>query len=127
MPELKLETRAWDDNSYAITFNTKTPVLWLWVSLKGIESRCDDNFICIEPDRPMRIRVIPAKRLKLEEFREVLQVRSLWDTWQEPAVTPEAAPAAPNRVALLAQRMAAIEAAAKKSGKKRDVRKNSVR
>jgi beta-mannosidase len=117
-PNLKVEIRAWDDNSYAVTLSSKVPVLWLWASLKGIEAKFDDNFICLEPARPMRIRVTPAARMKLDDFREALVLRSVWDTYQDPcgdAPVPAALPL--NRVALLARRVAAEQEATRKSSK----------
>lgn len=82
-PRMKAEIRIWDDNSYAIIFTPQNTVLWAWVSLEGMEARYDENFICLEPGRPMRIRVIPHKRLKPLEFRQLLRIGSLHDTWQE--------------------------------------------
>lgn len=82
-PRMKAEIRIWDDNSYAITFTPQNTVLWAWVSLDGMEARYDENFICLEPGRPMRIRVTPSKRLKPLEFRQLLRIGSLRDTWQE--------------------------------------------
>lgn len=126
-PNPKIEIRAWDDNSYAVTLIAKAPILWLWVTLKNLEVKCDDNFICLEPDRPMRIRVTPAVRIKMAEFREALELHSIWDTYQEcdgTLVEPEPPPV--NRVALLAQRVAAQQAAVKKSARK-VARKSKVR
>jgi|688.fasta_scaffold93636_2 beta-mannosidase len=117
-PNLKVEIRAWDDNSYAVTLSSKVPVLWLWASLTGIEAKYDDNFICLEPARPMRIRVTPVARMKLDDFREALVLRSVWDTYQDPCTAaPAPAPAPLNRVALLARRVAAEQEAKKKVGK----------
>jgi beta-mannosidase len=127
-PNLKVEIRAWDDNSYAVTLTSKAPVLWLWASLRGIEAKYDDNFICLEPARPMRIRVTPATRMKPDDFREALVLRSVWDTYQEScgdAPAPAPVPAPPNRVALLARRVAAEQEAKKKAGK--TVRKRNTR
>jgi len=123
-PAYKMELRAWDDNSYAITFTAKVPVLWLWVSLKNMEAKFDDNFICLEPDRPMRIRITPAQRMKLEEFREAVQIRSLWHTYREPGAVPPPPPKpTDSRSTMLAKRVAVIEAAAKKTAKKATPRK----
>jgi len=82
-PRMKAEVRTWDDNSYAITFTPQNTVLWAWVSLEGMDARYDENFICLEPGRPTRIRVTPSKRLKPLEFRQLLRIGSLRDTWQE--------------------------------------------
>ncbi len=119
-PAPRIEIRAWDDNSYAVTLTAKAPILWLWISLKNLEAKCDDNFICLEPDRPMRIRVTPAVRMKMDAFREALDIRSIWDTYQEPdgVRPPEPPPPPVNRVALLAKRVAERQDARKKSVRK---------
>lgn len=126
-PAPKMEIRAWDDNSYAVTLTAKAPILWLWVTLKDLEAKCDDNFICLEPDRPMRIRVTPAVRMKMDAFREALEIRSIWDTYQEPdgVCVVEPPPPPVNRVAVLARRVAERQEA-KKSAKK-TVRKRKTR
>ena len=51
--------------------------------LEGLEARYDDNFFCLEPEKPFRVRVTPAARLKLDQFRQVIRIGSLRDTWQE--------------------------------------------
>ena len=93
-PRIRMDIRPWDDNSYAVTLTARHPALWVWLSLEGLEAKYDDNFICIEPERPVRIRVTPATRMKLEAFRQALQVSSIYDTYQEhcPAASPVALP-----------------------------------
>jgi beta-mannosidase len=90
-PRIKLEIRPWDDNSYAVTLTARHPAFWVWLSLDGMEAKYDDNFFCLEPGRPTRIRVTPVTRLKQDVFRHVLRVQSIRDTYQEPA-RPHAAP-----------------------------------
>jgi beta-mannosidase len=80
--KMRVEVRPWDDNSYAVTLTSKTPALWLWLTLAGMDAKYDDNFICLEPNRPVRIRVTPATRLKLDAFRQALRIASIWDTYQ---------------------------------------------
>ena len=82
-PRIRIEIRPWDDNSYAVTLTAKHPALWTWLTLDGLDAKYDDNFICIEPERPVRVRVTPAARMKLEPFRQALCVRSIRDTYQE--------------------------------------------
>jgi hypothetical protein len=48
-----------------------------------MDARYDDNFFCLEPNRPMRLRVTPSRRLKPEQFHQMLRIGSLRDTWQE--------------------------------------------
>ncbi|MCL2103792.1 MAG: hypothetical protein FWH21_01840 [Kiritimatiellaeota bacterium] len=82
-PKMRAEIRAWDDNSYAVTLTSQQVAMWVWLSLEGMDARYDDNFFCIEPSRPMRIRITPTRRLKPEQFHQMLRIGSLRDTWQE--------------------------------------------
>jgi len=82
-PKMRVEVRAWDDNSYAVTLTSQQVVMWLWLSLEGMDARYDDNFFCLEPNRPTRIRITPTRRLKPEQFYQMLRIGSLRDTWQE--------------------------------------------
>ena len=99
-PRMRVEIRPWDDNSYAVTLTAKHPALWVWLTLDGQDAKYDDNFICLEPERPVRIRVTPAARVKIDAFRQMLCVSSIRDTYQEQAVAtpPAAMAAAPGRV-----------------------------
>jgi len=82
-PKMRVEIRAWDDNSYAVTLTSQQVAMWVWLSLDGMDARYDDNFFCLEPNRPMRIRITPTRRLKPEQFYQMLRIGSLRDTWQE--------------------------------------------
>ncbi len=82
-PRMRAEIRNWDDNSFAVTLTSHHPAMWVWLSLEGLEARYDDNFFCLEPEKPFRVRVTPAARLKLDQFRQVIRIGSLRDTWQE--------------------------------------------
>lgn len=96
-PRIRAEIRNWDDNSFAVTLTSHHPALWVWVSLDGMRARCDDNFVCLEPDKPLRIRVTPAVRLKLDQFRGLIRIRTLRDTWQEKRSMGNVMPAAARR------------------------------
>ncbi len=82
-PRIKVETRPWDDNSYAVTLTARNPALWVWLSLDGHDAKYEDNFFCLEPGRPVRVRVTPVNRLKPDQFRQVLRIQSIRDTYQE--------------------------------------------
>jgi len=82
-PKMRAEIRAWDDNSYAVTLTSQQTAMWVWLSLEGMDARYDDNFFCLEPNRPLRIRITPTRRLKAEQFHQMLRIGSLRDTWQE--------------------------------------------
>jgi beta-mannosidase len=82
-PRLRAEIRNWDDNSFAVTLTSHHPAMWVWLSLDGMDARYDDNFFCIEPDKPFRVRITPSTRIKLDQFRQIIRIGSLRDTWQE--------------------------------------------
>ncbi|MDR2849285.1 MAG: hypothetical protein LBW77_01905 [Verrucomicrobiota bacterium] len=82
-PRMKAEIRTWDDNSFAVVLTSRHPALWVWISLDGLDARYDDNFFCLEPERPIRVRITPSTRLKLDQFRQRIRIGSLRDTWQD--------------------------------------------
>lgn len=82
-PRMRAEIRNWDDNSFAVTLTSSRPALWVWVTLEGMDARYDDNFFCLEPEKPFRIRITPSTRIKLDQFRQIIRIGSLRDTWQE--------------------------------------------
>ena len=95
-----------------MTLTARHPALWVWLSLEGPDAKCDDNFICLEPERPVRIRVTPAARMKLDAFRQALRVSSIHDTYQEhcpaeksPAASPAAVPISTAARVLAARRL----------------------
>ena len=82
-PRMRAEIRNWDDNSFAVTLTSHRPALWVWITLEGMDARYDENFFCLEPEKPLRIRITPATRIKLDQFRQIIRIGSLRDTWQE--------------------------------------------
>jgi len=86
-PKIKVDVKAWDENSFCVTLFSKAPVLWVWLTLKNEDAHFDDNFICLEPGVPARICVAPTKRMTLSAFKSALQTMSVWDTYQENLTT----------------------------------------
>jgi beta-mannosidase len=82
-PRMRADIRVWDDNSYAVTLTSPFTVMWVWLSLEGMDARYDDNYFCLEPGKPTRIRVTPSRRIKPEQFNQLIRIGSLRDTWQE--------------------------------------------
>jgi len=82
-PRMRAEIRTWDDNSFAVTLTSHRPALWVWLTLDGMDARFDDNFFCMEPEKACRVWVTPATRMKLDQFRQIIRIGSLRDTWQE--------------------------------------------
>jgi len=96
-PRMRAEIRNWDDNSFAVTLTSHHPALWVWISLEGMDARYDDNFFCLEPEKPYRVRITPATRIKLDQFRQIIRIGSLRDTWQEKRNVRSMAAPAPKK------------------------------
>ncbi|MCL1887657.1 MAG: glycoside hydrolase family 2 protein [Kiritimatiellaeota bacterium] len=82
-PKIKVDVKAWDENSFSVTLSSKAPVLWVWLALKGADAQFDDNFTCLEPNVPLRLRATPKKRMTPAAFKAALDITTLWDTYQE--------------------------------------------
>ena len=80
---MRAEMRTWDDNSFAVTLTSHHPAMWVWISLEGMDARYDDNFFCLEPEKPFRVRITPSTRIKLDQLRQIIRIGSLRDTWQD--------------------------------------------
>ena len=96
-PRMRAEIRNWDDNSFAVTLTSHRPALWVWITLEGMDARYDENFFCLEPEKPLRIRITPATRIKLDQFRQIIRIGSLRDTWQEKRNLMQMMAAAPKK------------------------------
>ncbi len=66
---------------FRVRLQTRRPVLWAWLSLRGYDAVCSDNFVHLRPGESVTIEVTPEKPLALESFRESLEVQSLVDTY----------------------------------------------
>lgn len=81
-PRLRVEIRMQDNGNFTLTVSSRAPAFWVWLAIDGSRAQYDNNFFCLEPERPLRLRVMPSERLKLAEVRERLRISSLRDTWQ---------------------------------------------
>jgi beta-mannosidase len=52
-----------------ITLTVKTPALWAWLELDGIDARLSDNFFHIIPGKPVRVAVSTEKDVSLSEIK----------------------------------------------------------
>jgi beta-mannosidase len=78
-PGIQVEIRPWDDHCYAVTLTAERPAFWSWIELRDCHAKYDDNFVHLSPHLPMRIRVTPMRNMRIDEFREALRVRSMWN------------------------------------------------
>jgi len=82
-PRMRAEIRKFDENSYVVTLTSQTPAMWAWVTLDGLDAVYSDNFFCMEPAKPISVKITPKTRIKLDEFRQCFRIGSLRDTCQE--------------------------------------------
>jgi len=68
-------------DSYVVTLKTRQPALWTWLSLEDTDARYSDNFIHLRAERSQQITVTPDTPLAPTDFRKLLHVRSLANTW----------------------------------------------
>ena len=80
---MRAEIRKHDENSYVVTLTSQTPAMWAWVSLEAMDAVYSDNFFCMEPAKPFSVKIIPKRRINLDEFRQSFRIGSLRDTWME--------------------------------------------
>jgi beta-mannosidase len=80
---MRAEIRRHDENSYFVTLTSQTPAMWAWVTLDGMDAVYSDNFFCMEPAKPISVKIIPRQRIKLDEFRQSFRIGSLRDLWTE--------------------------------------------
>lgn len=82
-PGITFDVHKWDEQCYAVTLNTVRPAMWCWLELPICQARFDDNYICLAPGQPMRIRVTPTRHFKQDDFVKGLVVHSLYDTYEQ--------------------------------------------
>jgi len=82
-PRMRAEIRKLDESSYAVILISKTPAMWAWVTLEGMDAVYSDNFFCMEPAKPFSVKITPKTRIKLDQFRQCFRIGSLRDTCQE--------------------------------------------
>jgi len=82
-PRISAAVRPAGDGAFAVTLKSRTPALWAWVEIEGIEARYSDNFVHLPAGRPVAIIVTPARKTAPAAFRRALCVRSLVDTYAE--------------------------------------------
>ena len=79
-PRIHIEIRAWNETNFQITLTSVYPAFWVWIMIQGEEFWIEDNFFCLEPAKPVRIRVTTTNHMRLDQFRQKLCIASLRDT-----------------------------------------------
>jgi beta-mannosidase len=81
-PLIKVKVRRIKSGIFEVELSSKMPALWAWLELDGIEGQFDNNFICLEPGRKARILATARDAKSVSEFKAVLKISSLYDTYQ---------------------------------------------
>ena len=68
-----------------MTLHAAHPALYAWLELDGADERFSDNFVHISPARPVTITVRPAAPMTKDALERALKIRSLYDTYKQPA------------------------------------------
>ena len=84
-PAIAAEIAEKTPREFAVTLHAAHPALYAWLELDGADARFSDNFTHIGPARPVTITVRPAAPMTKEALRRALKVRSLYDTYKQPA------------------------------------------
>jgi len=66
-------------DGYRVSLSAEHPALWTWVDLADADYSA--NFLHLQPGQTESIFVKPARRMSLQEVRNALCVRSLFDTY----------------------------------------------
>lgn len=88
---------------FRVTLASSQPALWVWVELAGLDSTLSDNFVNLLPGKPVSIDIVPAQKTSWVEARNLLRVRSLYDTYLPGTeVSPTVKPDGHGRLVLTA-------------------------
>jgi len=80
-PQISFNVRATENCGFLVTVESQKPALWVWLEIVGMHLKCSDNFINLEPGKPVQITVSPSKPMKIGQFVRKLKVRSLFNTY----------------------------------------------
>ncbi len=84
-PGITADFRQWDEHCFAVTLHAARPALWCWLDFPPCPTKFDENFVCLAPGQPTRIRATPLDHCKLADFRKGLRIHSLYDTYASQA------------------------------------------
>jgi beta-mannosidase len=80
-PDIKAAVGGEKEGVATVTLTAKTPALWVWLELKGIDARFSDNFFHMLPGKPVTVAIETSKAVSLTKISKSLCVRSLIDTY----------------------------------------------
>ncbi len=81
-PGIEVKVTESKGDGFEVTLTAERPALWAWLQLKRTDAQFEDNFVCLEPGREIRIQVAPVKPMTLKAFSGQLTVSSIRDTYR---------------------------------------------
>lgn len=77
-PKLAVRTSG-GEQRYDVVIETDVPALWVWANVKDTNASYSDNFVNLRNGRAAEIRVTLDKPMTPFDFRQKLEVRSVYD------------------------------------------------
>ncbi len=81
-PALSAKITEKGSGEFAITLHAAHPALWTWLEIEGVDAWFSDNFVHVDPARPVTIIVRPALPMTKDAVQRALKIRSLYDTYK---------------------------------------------
>jgi len=81
-PKLSVRSSGGEQH-YDVVIETDVPALWVWANVKDIDAEYSDNFIDLRQGRAARIQITLDKPMTPFDFRNQLEVRSVYDVAPE--------------------------------------------
>lgn len=82
-PEISVEILSQIEEGIHVQLTAANPALWTWLQVKDASVRFTDNFFHLVPGKPQRVVILPEEEITADEVVEMLQVKSLVDTYKE--------------------------------------------
>ncbi len=80
-PDIEHDIKQINKNEYIVSISSKSPALWCWLELTETKTNMSDNFFHIRPDKKYKVTVSLDKSISIDEFKNKLIVRSLYNTY----------------------------------------------
>lgn len=71
------------ENHYRVVIETDVPALWVWSDVQNTDATYSDNFVDLRRNRSAEIEIVLDKPMTPFEFRNKLQIRSVYDVAPE--------------------------------------------
>ena len=72
-----------NSNTFSIKLKSDKPALCVWLELKDTDAKLSDNFFNLSPEIEKEITINPAEKMTVKELKNILIVKSIWNTYQE--------------------------------------------